>query len=78
MVTMQALVVGIIILVASNGYCESATDRILMSRDIAVAMALRKNLDLRIEALNSSMSAIDLARSWGIYDTNLNASVSGT
>lgn len=77
MMAMRAFVVGIIILAASNGYCESATDKILMSRDLAVVMALRKNLDLRIEALNSSMSAIDLARSWGIYDTNLNASVSG-
>ena len=43
----------------------------------ALEMAISRNIDLRVEALNSSMSEIDAARSRGIYDPILNASVTG-
>lgn len=43
----------------------------------ALEMAISRNIDLRVEALNSSMSEIDAARSRGIYDPLLNASVTG-
>ncbi|MBI5017573.1 MAG: TolC family protein [Deltaproteobacteria bacterium] len=43
----------------------------------AVALALRKNADLRVESLNSAMSAEDVKRSRAIYDPYVSASVSG-
>jgi outer membrane protein TolC len=43
----------------------------------AVAMAIGKNIDLRVEALNSSMSEADAARSRGIYNPIFNASATG-
>jgi outer membrane protein len=40
----------------------------------AVAMALRKNIDLQVEALNSTMADADARRSRGIYDPFFTAS----
>ena len=48
--------------------------QILLSRMSAIAMTIRKNIDLRIEALNSSMAEADAARNWGIYNPVFNAS----
>ncbi len=77
MPALRALVFGVTLLAAGEGLCENMPDRIAMSRGFAVAMALGKNPDLRIEVLNSAMSETDVARSRGIYDTLVNASVRG-
>ena len=42
--------------------------QISLSRDAAVVMAVRNNIDLRIQALNSAMAESSLARSHAIYD----------
>jgi outer membrane protein TolC len=43
----------------------------------AVALALRRNVDLRVESLNSSLSREDVKRSRAIYDPFLTANGSG-
>lgn len=65
------------ILVAGKGYCEGVPDRMELSRGIAVAMALRKNPDLRVDVLNASMAETDIARSRGIYDPLFSLSGNG-
>ena len=68
---------AITLLMAGKGYCEGVPDRMELSRGIAVAMALRKNPDLRVDVLNASMAEIDVARSRGIYDPLFSLSGNG-
>lgn len=53
------------------------TPGITLSRDAAVAMAIRNNVDLRSEALNTAMAETDLARSKAFYDPFLSMSANG-
>ncbi|MBK5276526.1 MAG: TolC family protein [Desulfuromonadales bacterium] len=50
---------------------------LVLSLGNAVAMAVYRNIDLRIEALNFKMAETDVAKSWGIYNPVFNASGSG-
>jgi len=51
--------------------------QLFLSRGYAVAMAVSRNIDLRIEALNFKMAETDAARSWSIYNPVLNATGTG-
>lgn len=51
--------------------------QIVLSRDTAVAMALYRNIDLRIDAFNVKMAEIETAKSWGIYNPVFNVSGTG-
>jgi len=51
--------------------------QIVLSRDTAVAMAVYRNIDLRIEAFNVKMSELETAKSWGIYNPVFTASGTG-
>jgi outer membrane protein TolC len=77
MVILQAFIVGMVLLAAGSGFCDSLPGKIVMSRGFAVAMALGKNPDLRIEALNTVMAETDASRSRGQYDLLLNAGARG-
>ncbi|ABB31427.1 outer membrane efflux protein [Geobacter metallireducens RCH3] len=61
---------------ASTGHCDTLPDTLSLSRGMAIEMAIRKNIDLRVESLNYSMAETDVDRSWGIYNPIL--VVSGT
>lgn len=56
---------------------EQPPPQLVLSRANAVAMAVYRNVDLRIEALNFKMAEIEAAKSWGIYNPVFNASGSG-
>ncbi len=68
---------GITLLVAVNGYCDNVPEKVNLTRGFAIALAISKNVDLRGEALNSSMAEIEVARSRGIYDTIFSTSANG-
>lgn len=51
-------------------------DQMELTREAAIANAIRNNIDLRVEALNSAMDETRLARSRGIYDPILTSSLS--
>lgn len=55
---------------------DQTPPQLVLSRSSAVAMAVYRNIDLRIEALNFKMAETETAKSWGIYNPVLNASVS--
>ncbi len=61
-----------ILIFAVNGHCADIPAKISLTRAYAIEMAVRKNVDLHIEALNSTMSEIDTKRSWAIYNPVLN------
>jgi outer membrane protein len=53
---------------------EQPPPQLVLSRGNAVAMAVYRNIDLRVEALNFKMSEIEAAKSWGMYNPVFNAS----
>lgn len=59
---------------AGSGHCATTPDKLSLSRSSAIEMAIRRNLDVRNEALNSAMAEKDVARSRGMYDPILSAS----
>jgi outer membrane protein len=65
------------LLFASTSFCEDMPKEINLPRSIAIAMAVYRNLDLRIEAYNTEMAKKDLDKSWGIYNPVVNLSGSG-
>jgi outer membrane protein TolC len=73
----QVMMLALALLAAVNGHCDPPPEGVELSRSMAVAMAIRKNPDLRVEAFNTSMAETDAARSRGIYDPLLSASASG-
>ncbi|ABQ24747.1 TolC family protein [Geotalea uraniireducens] len=75
--TLRAIVFGIIFLAAGKGHCDIVPEKVNLSRGFAVEMALRKNIDLRVEALNSSMAETDVARSRGFYNPFFSVSATG-
>src|SRR6185369_2379006 len=56
---------------------EQPPAQLVLSRANAVAMAVYRNIDLRIEALNFKMSESESAKSRGMYNPVLNATASG-
>ncbi|GAC1469640.1 MAG: hypothetical protein PVSMB11_05430 [Desulfuromonadaceae bacterium] len=56
---------------------EQPPPQLVLSLGNAVAMAVYRNIDLRIDALNFKMAEIDTAKSWGMYNPVFNASGSG-
>ncbi len=56
---------------------EAPPQQINLSRNYAIEMAIRRNIDLRIEALGSSMSETDYQKSWGMYNPVLGLNGSG-
>jgi outer membrane protein len=70
------LVMLISALTITTAFCADLPGQISLTRDDAVLMAVRKNIDLRVEALNSSIDELSLARSRSIYDPQLTASSS--
>jgi len=76
----QAIMCGATLLVTVAGYCGDFPDnveKINLSREYAIKMAVLKNIDLRVESLNSQMAETDVARSRSIYDTILSVSSTG-
>jgi len=53
---------------------DQPAPQLLLPRGYAIAMAVYRNIDLRIEALNFKMAETDAAKSWGIYNPVFNAS----
>ena len=56
---------------------ENAPKELSLPRTVAIAMAVYKNIDLRVEAGNTEMAKLDLDKSWGLYNPVLNLSGSG-
>ncbi|GFO60057.1 hypothetical protein GMST_23820 [Geomonas silvestris] len=67
----------ILLALVDNGFCEGPPNEIRLPRQIAIAMAVYRNLDLKVEAYNSEMARKELEKSWGIYNPVLNASGNG-
>jgi len=51
--------------------------QIILSMKAAIAMAVSRNIDLRIESQNSRMASVEAIKSRGIYNPILNASSTG-
>lgn len=51
--------------------------RLILSMKTAIAMAVHRNIDLRIEAQNSQMASVEAIKSYGLYNPVLNVSGSG-
>lgn len=62
------------LLAAMPALAADVPGKISLSRDAAVLMAVRNNIDLRVQALNSSIAKTGLARSRSLYDPQLNTS----
>jgi outer membrane protein TolC len=73
----EAAILVLAVLAAAKGHCDTPPESMNLSRSTAVAMAIQKNLDLRVTALNSAMARTDVARSRGLYDPFLSASANG-
>lgn len=77
----RAVVACAMLLAAGTACCEEFSalnaEKLNLTREFAIKMALNKNIDLGVEALNSSLAATDAARSRAIYDTILSASANG-
>ena len=65
------------IIVASPQQVEEVPQQIELSLADAVKMAVRRNIDLRTEALNASMAETDVAGSRGIYNPVFTATATG-
>ena len=64
----RSLVLLATLLSAAAAHGQTASGVLELSRQAAVAMAVRKNIDLKAEALNTAMAKATLASSKGIYD----------
>ena len=69
---------AIVLFSAGSGRCAAAPDKLTLSRAAAIEMAIRRNLDVRNEALNSAMAETDVARSRGMYNPVFSASAGRT
>lgn len=65
------------LLVAGTAQGENAPSTMNLSRKSAIEMAIRRNVDLKNEILNSSIAIIDVKRSRGIYDPLFGISANG-
>ncbi len=65
----------LLLLAASTAYGNDLPDTVNLSLKKAMAMAIHNNLDLRVDALDSSIAEASLKKSKGIYDPYLSMSV---
>lgn len=72
----RSLVLFTTLFTATAGYGQTASGALELSRQAAVEMAIRKNIDLKAEALNTAMAKAALASSKGIYDPVVTAETS--
>lgn len=71
------LLVILLVSMATAGHCQTVSSATLeLSRQAAVALAIRKNIDLKSVALDKAIARAALARSRGIYDPILSSSLS--
>lgn len=56
---------------ARGAVSPAQVDKLALTRESAIEMALRRNIDLKVEILGSSLAETDAARSRGIYDSVL-------
>lgn len=63
-----------LLLTATAGLAQSTGGALRLSRDAAIAMAIRSNVDLRSESLNTAMAETDVARSKAFYNPYLSLS----
>jgi len=70
------ILIFLAVLWAPPAFAADAPGQFSLTRDAAVLMAVRNNLDLRVQALNSSIAESGLARSRSLYDPLLTASAS--
>ncbi|MBT1072184.1 TolC family protein [Pelotalea chapellei] len=71
---------GIILVATGTACCEEwpeTVDKINITRDFALQMAIRRNIDIKLESLSSAAAEIDVLRSHSIYDPVFNASSNG-
>lgn len=69
------LVIGCLpLLLAVSSQAQTAANQLELTRSAAIEMAIRKNIDLRVEALTAAMAETDAARSRALYDPILNVS----
>lgn len=76
MVLSAAFFSVVTILAAGSGRCATPPTGMSLSRLAAVEMAIRRNIDVRNEALNAAMADTDAARSRALYDPLLSMSAS--
>jgi outer membrane protein len=55
-------------LLTTDGFCQSDTPLVKLSRQQAIAMAISHNIDLRVRALDSSLSETNIQASKSIYN----------
>lgn len=58
-------------LLTADGFCQSGTPLVKLSRQQAIAMAISHNIDLRVRALDSSLSETSIQASKSIYNPYL-------
>lgn len=58
-------------LLTADGFCQSGTPQVKLSRQQAIAMAISHNIDLRVRALDSSLSETNIQASKSIYNPYL-------
>lgn len=78
--TIALIMCGVFLAVFGTGYCQDGpdtVDKISITRNFALQMAIRRNIDLKYESLNSAMAELDLIRSRAIYEPVFNASSNG-
>lgn len=71
---MRLAIVLLCVFASANAFAESTVGEVELTLKTAMALAIRNNLDLRVDALDSSMTEAGLHRSRGIYDPNLSMS----
>ena len=77
-ITACGVITCISFLATANSFGEDRyPEKINLTRGYAIEMAIRRNIDLRVEAQNSLMSESDANKSWGIYNPVLALSGSG-
>jgi len=78
---LAAVIFGSTLLLGTGpGYCMDApedVEKVNLARRFAIEMAIRKNIDLKVETRYTAMAETDAARSRGIYDPILNVSSTG-
>jgi outer membrane protein len=78
--TVPATIFGILLATIGTGYRAGAAEppeKVSLTRASAIEMALRRNIDLKVEILGSAMTETDVSKSRAIYDPVFAISASG-
>lgn len=75
--TIERLLIYLITLLILPSFVLAASDKdsVRLTRQAAVEMTIRNNIDLRVDALDSSLSKVAAERSRGIYDPVVSGSI---